>query len=66
VNGRQHYQDVRFDGQTFTLDITQEHDKRKRQYCKNNDIALIEIPYWDISKNDNYKDILNTFFSIKK
>lgn len=28
-------------------------------YCKNNNIKLIKIPYWDI-KNDKYKEIINT------
>ena len=66
VNGRQHYKDIRFDGVTYTLDIIQEHDRRKKQYCVDNGIVLIEIPYWDISKNDTYKDTLNTFFSAKR
>jgi hypothetical protein len=66
VNGRHHYKDIRFDGVTYTLDIIQEHDRRKKQYCVDNGIVLIEIPYWDISKNDTYKDTLNTFFSAKR
>jgi len=33
----------------------QEHDKRKREYAKQNDIDLLEIWYWDF---DNIKEIL--------
>lgn len=32
-----------------------EHDKRKNEYCKNNNIKLIRIPYWDF---DSIEDIL--------
>jgi len=34
----------------------QEHDKRKRDYAKENNIQLLEIWYWDI---DNIEEILN-------
>jgi hypothetical protein len=26
------------------------HDNLKRDYCKNKNIKLIEIPYWDFDK----------------
>lgn len=29
-----------------------ENDNKKREYCKNNNIKLIEIPYWDYNKLD--------------
>lgn len=33
----------------------QEYDELKRQYCKNYNIKLIEIPYWDFDElNENY------------
>lgn len=35
--------------------IQQEHDKRKREYAKNNNIRLTEIWYWD---RDNIEEIL--------
>lgn len=38
------------------FETIQEHDKRKNEYCKNNNIRLIRIPYWDF---DNIEEILN-------
>jgi len=38
------------------LKIQKEHDKRKKQYCINNKIRLLEIWYWDY---DNIEEILN-------
>lgn len=66
VNGRQHYQDIKFNGSTSTFDVIKEHDERKRKYCKENGITLIEIPYWYISKSNTYQNILNGFFSTKR
>ena len=58
--GEQHYFPVDFAGkgekwaeQQFT--INQKRDQIKRDYCKNNNIKLIEIPYWDF---DNIEKIL--------
>lgn len=42
---------------TCELKKQQEHDKRKRNYAKEHNIALLEIWYWDF---DNIKQILNT------
>ena len=39
-----------------------EHDKRKREYAKNNNINLLEIWYWDI---DNIEKILNKELKIE-
>ena len=35
----------------------QRRDKIKDNYCKNNNIKLIRIPYWEYD-NDNYKEII--------
>jgi len=32
------------------LTFSTEYDELKRQYCKENLIKLIEIPYWDFNK----------------
>jgi ribosomal protein S27E len=46
-NGLQHYQIIeRWGGEPSFLKI-QKYDQIKRDYCKNNNIKLIEIPYWD-------------------
>ena len=34
------------------LDKVQRHDKIKKEYCKKNNIPLIEIPYVDYDKID--------------
>lgn len=34
----------------------QEHDKRKKQYCLDNNIQLLEIWYWDIDKIEEILD----------
>ena len=31
---------------------TQKHDKIKTEWCKNNNIKLVRIPYWDLDKID--------------
>lgn len=40
-----------------------EYDNLKREYCKKNNIILIEIPYWSYSKlNENYiKELINEY-----
>lgn len=43
-DGRQHFEPIF--GQE-SLESTQKHDKIKNQYCKDNDIKLIRIPYWE-------------------
>lgn len=49
--GEQHYNKETF---YYTPEIT-ESDNKKKEYCKNNNIKLIEIPYWDYNKlNWNY------------
>lgn len=44
------------------LERQQRYDGYKNQYCKENDIKLIRIPYW---KFDNIEDILNNYFNNK-
>lgn len=41
----------------------QEHDRRKREYAKQNNIDLLEIWYWDF---DNIEDILSNKLNINK
>ena len=40
----------------------QEHDRRKREYAKNNNIELLEIWYWDF---ENIEEILSKKLSLK-
>lgn len=45
--GIQHYEAVDYFGGKDQLVIQQNNDQIKRDYCLNNNIKLIEIPYWD-------------------
>lgn len=45
--GIQHYKDIQIRGSKESLEERQERDNIKRQYCKENNIKLIEIPYTD-------------------
>lgn len=54
-NGRQHYEPVEYFGGEKQFQLQQQLDQIKRDYCKNNNINLIEIPYWDF---DNIEMIL--------
>lgn len=54
-DGQQHYEPVRFHGNNIEDNMNefkkvQEHDKIKNQYCEENNINLLRIPYWE-SKN---------------
>lgn len=40
----------------------QEHDKLKNQYCEDNDIPLLRIPYWEF---DNIEKILEDNLNVK-
>lgn len=59
-DGEQHFQPIRFGGKS-QQSAEKEFQKRikndniKNTYCKNNEIKLIRIPYWDFS---NLEDIL--------
>lgn len=43
--GLEHYEPVDFFGGEEGFKVRQEHDNRKRKWCKENNIKLIEIPY---------------------
>lgn len=46
-DGRQHFEDTGYF--TYSFVDTQRHDNIKNTYCKQNNIKLIRIPYWDIN-----------------
>lgn len=48
--GKQHYNNLDFFGGESALKKQKKYDSLKREYCKNNNIKLIEIPYWDYNK----------------
>lgn len=55
-DGSLHYKSVEYFGGEETLKSTQMRDNIKTHYCKEHNIRLIRIPYWDF---DNIEDILN-------
>jgi len=54
-NGEQHYEPVEYFGGKEKFQKQQKNDNIKKQYCKENNIKLIEIPYWE---KDNIEEIL--------
>ena len=46
------------------LKKNQENDKIKNQYCKNNNIKLVRIPYWDFEKNKISIEYIKTLLDI--
>lgn len=44
------------------LKMVQNNDNKKEQYCIDNNIGLIRIPYWKI-KNEKFKEILSQFIN---
>ena len=51
-DGKQHFEPIDYFGGKNGFIKTQERDDIKNQYCKNNDIKLIRIPYTDLKKLD--------------
>lgn len=54
--GEQHYHYKEFFEEHLSFKKRQEYNNKKRQYCKEKNIKLIEIPYWEYEKID--KDYL--------
>lgn len=53
--GAQHYESYNYFGGEEKFKQQQYYDNKKREYCKNKKIKLIEIPFWDFEKiNKNY------------
>ena len=55
-DGELHYKAVDYFGGDDALRNTKCRDEIKTQYCKENNIKLIRIPYWEF---DNIEEILN-------
>ena len=52
-DGKQHYEAIEYFGGKYMLSIQQNKDKIKTQYCQDNNIKLIRIPYWEFDNIDN-------------
>lgn len=59
-HGEQHYKPVDFWGGKIGFEYRKNNDKIKRDYCFNNKIKLLEIPYWEF---DNIETIINDFLN---
>lgn len=59
-DGKQHFKPIDFFGGQRYLEYIQKHDKIKNEYCKNNGISLLRIPYYD----KNIEEELNNFLFI--
>lgn len=61
--GEQHYHSIKAFGGEKAFIKQKRYDDKKRNYCKDNNIKLIEIPYWDKEKiNLKYlKEKLNEY-----
>lgn len=59
-DGEQHFEHIKGMMTKEKYKALQIHDKRKNQYCKDNNIPLIRIPHWQF---DKIEDILNKWLS---
>jgi len=64
-DGEQHFKPVDFAGKgeeyaKEQLKITQQRDEIKNKYCKDNDITLLRIPYWE---KDNIEKLVIQFIN---
>lgn len=62
-DGEEHYKIIKFWGGFDKFIDRKIRDTVKNEYCKNNNIKLIRIPYWDF---DNIEDILIKELNINK
>lgn len=66
-DGQHHYYPVQFNGISYdeatqNFLITNSHDEIKNKYCKNNNIDLLRIPYYDFKKIET---LITNFLEIK-
>lgn len=61
VQGRQHYYESNYFA--MPLEKRQEYDRYKKEYCENNDILYIAIPYYNIH-NEKFKYTINNMLGI--
>ena len=60
-DGVQHYEEVKQFARRMSLEDRQKRDEIKTQYCNDNGINLIRIPYWE---KDNIESILSEWLNI--
>lgn len=61
-DGEQHFEPVCFNSSKeeaqINFELTQKRDQIKNKYCKDNDIHLLRIPYWE---KNNIETIINNY-----
>lgn len=66
VDGRQHYEFVKYFHKTITNFKKQlERDRIKNKFCLINNIPLIRIPYWDLDNLTLQKLLTNQSYRVK-
>ena len=60
-DGRQHYLPIFYFGGEKMLNYTKNNDNIKNEYCLNNNIKLVRIPYYEINDIEN---IISSIFMI--
>jgi very-short-patch-repair endonuclease len=58
-DGKQHFEPIEYFGGIISFERTVKHDNIKNEYCKNNGILLLRIPYFK-----NVEEELNNFLFI--
>lgn len=58
IQGEQHYKPKELFGGEEKFKQQQEHDRRKREFAKENDYKLLEIPYFSVRDLDKLEKIL--------
>ena len=48
-DGIQHFEPIEFFGGQEGFEKRQQKDREKNEYCKNNNIDILRIPYWDFN-----------------
>lgn len=70
VDGIGHYRPVAFGGDKQgaikNYELRQKADNIKTQYCEDNNIPLLRLPFWEIEDDKTYKKRLEQFLSIKE
>lgn len=63
IDGQQHFVEKAFFHNREIADFTKTllHDNIKNEYCKNNNISIIRIPYYDFNKEEIYKEKILQF-----
>ena len=61
-DGLEHYEPIEHFGGIVKFNERKRNDNIKNQYCKDNNIKLIRIPYWEY---DNIDEILNKELNLK-